>query len=222
MCSSDLALKEEPSAVGSYLFNTDRPERTRDVFKAIAEAQKYLPANQAGQLNEELMYGFLSKAMATPDDILKFSKQLDNPEFKTTFNYLFKDPVKRKQIEDVFNAAKYGFEETPGGTFLRTKLQSAAAGVGTTALVGGGLYYAMPDKVRDNLNLPQELAGLSFLYFTPKVLARAMTSKEGMDALAGLAKAQSNPKYAGAAGAKIAKQLNDSGIIDFEIGRAHV
>lgn len=214
------ALKEEPSAVGAYLFNTDRPERTRDVFKAIAEAGKYLPPNQANQLNEELMYGFLSKAMATPDEILKFSKQLDNPEFAKTFNYLFKDPVKRKQITDVFNAAKYGFEETPGGTFLRTKLQSAAAGVGTTAVVGGGLYYAMPDKVKDNLNLPQELAGLSFLYFTPKVLARAMTSKEGMDALAGLAKAQTNPKFAGAAGAKIAKQLNDSGILDFESMKA--
>ena len=47
-----------------------------------------------------------------------------------------------------------------------------------------------------------------------------MTSKEGMDALAGLAKAQTNPKFAGAAGAKIAKQLNDSGILDFESMKA--
>lgn len=210
------ALKQEPSAVGAYLFNTDRPERTRDVFKAIKEVQKYLPADQAKGLNNELMYGFLSKAMSTPEEVLKFSKQLDNPEFKDTFRYLFKDPVQRKQVLDVFNAAKYGFEETPGGTFLRTKLAGAATGLGTTAVAGGALYYSMPDSVKENLNIPQQLAGLSVLYITPKMVSRALTSKQGMDALAGLAKAQSNPKYGGAVGAKIAKQLNDSGIIDFE------
>ena len=161
------------------------------------------------------MYGFLRKAMATPDDVLKFSKLLDNPQFKENFDFLFRDTTKRKQIEDVFKAAKYGFEETPGGTFLRTKLGTAATGVGTTAAAGGLLYYTMPDEVKNKLDLPQELAGLTALYITPKMLARAMTSKQGMDALAGLAKAQSNPKYGGAAAAKIVKNLNDSGILDF-------
>ena len=43
-----------------------------------------------------------------------------------------------------------------------------------------------------------------------------MTNKEGMDALSGLVKAQTNPKYAGAASAKIVDALNKSGIIDSE------
>ena len=209
------ALKQEPSAVGEYLFNMDRPERMRDAFKAIVEVQKNASPEVSKGMAEELMYGFLRKAMATPDDVLKFSKLLDNPQFKENFDFLFRDTTKRKQIEDVFKAAKYGFEETPGGTFLRTKLGTAATGVGTTAAAGGLLYYTMPDEVKNKLDLPQELAGLTALYITPKMLARAMTSKQGMDALAGLAKAQSHPKYGGAAAAKIAKNLNDSGILDF-------
>jgi len=40
------ALKAEPSSVGEYLFNIDKPERMRDTFSAIAEIQKYLPKNK--------------------------------------------------------------------------------------------------------------------------------------------------------------------------------
>ena len=65
-------------------------------------------------------------------------------------------------------------------------------------------------------NLIPTLASLGALYITPKLMARALTSKTEMDALAMLAKAQDNPKYAGAMGAKIANMLNKSGIIDNE------
>lgn len=210
------ALKQEPSAVGEYLFNVDRPERMRDTFKAIAQVQKYASPEVSKGMTEELMYGFLRKAMGNPEEVLKFSKMLKDETFKEGFETLFKDTTKRRQLEEVLNAAKYGFEETPGGTFLRTKLGTAATGLGTTAVAGGALYYTMPEEVKNKLDLPQELAALGALYITPKMIARAMTSKQGMDGLAGLAKAQHNPRYAGAAGAKIAKNLNDSGILDFE------
>ena len=73
---------------------------------------------------------------------------------------------------------------------------------------------AFPEEVSNNL-LPS-LAALGALYLTPKIISKALTNKEGMDALAMLSKAQSSPVFAGAAGAKIANMLNKSGIIDNE------
>jgi hypothetical protein len=87
-------------------------------------------------------------------------------------------------------------------------------GAVAAATLGSGAYLSFPDEVSNNL-LPT-IGSLGALYITPKLMARALTSKTEMNALAMLAKAQSNPKYAGAMGAKIANMLNKSGIIDNE------
>lgn len=208
------ALKSEPSAIGEYLFNVDRPERIRDVGRAVVEMQKYLPAEQSKGLIGELQYGYLNKMLNSPEGVLEFSKKLQDKTFKEGFDYLFRDAGTKKQLLDIANAAKYGLEETPGSTVLRSKMIGAAAGAGAAALAGGGAYLAFPEQVSNNL-LPT-LGTLGALYLTPKLLSRALTSKTEMDTLAMLAKAQSNPKYAGAMGAKIANMLNKSGIIDSE------
>jgi hypothetical protein len=208
------AIKSEPSAVGEYLFNIDRPERLKDVNKAIVEMQKYLPADQSKGLLGELQYGYINKMFGSPDGIETFVKKLEDKTFKEGFNYLFKDASTRKQLLDIANAAKYGLEEGAGSTVLRSRLIGAAATAGTAALAGGGSFLAFPEEVSNNI-LPS-VAALGALYLTPKIMARALTNKQGIDALAMLAKAQSNPKYAGAVGAKIANMLNKSGIIDNE------
>jgi len=64
--------------------------------------------------------------------------------------------------------------------------------------------------------LPSAISTAGVLWLTPKFLSRALTSKEGADALAMIAKGQNNPKYFGAVSAKIAEQLNKSGVIDSE------
>jgi hypothetical protein len=204
------ALKSEPSAVGEYLFNIDRPERIRDVAKAIVEMQKYLPADASKGLLGELQYGYLNKIFGTPEGVLDFSKKLGDKTFKEGFDYLFRDAITKKQLLDIANAAKYGLEETPGSTILRSKVIGATAGAGTAALAGGSAFLAYPDEVQSNL--PSAIATLGALYLTPKMMSRALTNKSQMDALAMLSKAQQNPKYAGAAGAKIAEMLNKSGI----------
>jgi hypothetical protein len=208
------ALKAEPSAVGELLFNVDRPERIRDVSKAIAEMQKYLPADQSKGLLGELQYGYLNKMFGSPEGVLNFSQKLQDKTFKEGFDYLFRDSNTKKQLLDIANAAKYGLEETPGSTVLRSKMIGAAAGAGATAVAGGGAFLAFPDEVQNNL-IPT-IGTLGALYLTPKLLSRALTSKSEMDMLAMLSKAQDNPKYAGAMGAKIANMLNKSGIIDSE------
>lgn len=208
------AIKSEPSAVGEYLFSIDRPERLQDVNKAIVEIQKYLPKEQSKGLLGELQYGYINKMFGSPDGIEKFVKKLDDKTFREGFNYLFRDANTRKQLLDIANAAKYGLEEGAGSTVLRSRLIGAAATAGTAALAGGGSFLAFPEEVSNNL-LPS-VAALGALYLTPKIIARSLTNKQGMDALAMLSKAQNNPTYAGAAGAKIANMLNKSGIIDSE------
>ena len=210
------ALKSEPSAVGEFLFNMDRPERMRETFGAIAQVQKYLPKEEAKGLSQELMYGYLSKMLESPDSIAKLGKDLDNKTFREGFNYLFKSPEQRKLVTELANAAKFGTESFTGSTALRTKGITAAVGATETAALGGLAYLTLPQSVTDKLDVPSAAVTAGLLYVTPKLVAKAMTNKEGMDALSGLVKAQTNPKYAGAASAKIVDALNKSGIIDSE------
>ena len=207
------ALKAEPSAVGELLFNIDRPERMRDTFKAIAEVQKYLPKEQSAGLVNELRYGYLNKIFGDPNGVLKLSQNLEDKTFKEGFDYLFREPKVKKQLLDITNAAKYGLEEETGSTVLRTKAIGAAV-TGTTAGASTLAYLNLPDEVQNKLDLPSILSSAGVLYLTPKMMGRSLTNKNSMDALAMLAKAQENPKYAGAAAAKIADMLNKSGIID--------
>lgn len=210
------ALKAEPSAVGEYLFNLDRPERMREAFGAIAQAQKYLPKDQSKGLTQELMYGYLSKVLESPEAVSKLGKELDNKTFREGFNYMFKNPEQRKLVTDLANAAKFGTESFTGSTALRTRGITAAVGATETAALGGLAYLSLPDSITEKIDVPSAAVTAGLLYLTPKMVAKAMTSKEGMDALSGLVKAQQNPKYAGAAAAKIVDSLNKSGIMDSE------
>ena len=206
------ALKAEPSAVGELLFNIDRPERMRDTFKAIAEVQKYLPKEQSAGLVNELRYGYLNKIFGDPNGVLKLSQNLEDKTFKEGFDYLFRDDAVKKQLLNITNAAKYGLEQEAGSTILRTKGIGAAVTAGASTLT----YLNLPDEIKNKLDLPSILSSAGVLYLTPKMMGRALTNKNSMDALAMLAKAQENPKYAGAAATKIADLFNKSGIIDSE------
>jgi hypothetical protein len=208
------ALKSEPSAVGEYLFNPDKPERMRETFGAIAQAQKYLKPEESKGLAEELMYGYLKKTLDSPEAIAQFGKNLDNPTFKESFNFLFSKPQQRKTIEDLAKAAQFGTEQYGGSSVLRTKGVTAAIGVAETAALGAGAYLLLPKDVTDKLDVTNSALSAGVLYLTPKMVSRSLTSKQGMDTLAMITKAQSNPKFAGAASAKIADMMNKSGIID--------
>jgi hypothetical protein len=207
-------LKSEPEEVGKYLFNTEYPSRLKAVANAVTEIQKYLPPEQSKGLLGELQYGYLKKVFGAPDGVLTFTKNLEDETFKEGFNYLFRDANTRKKLLDIANAAKYGLEEGGGSTVLRSRLIGASTTAGAAAVAGGGSFLAFPEEVQNNL-LPS-VAALGALYLTPKFMARALTNKDAIDAMAMLSKAQNNPKYAGAVGAKIANMLNKSGIIDNE------
>jgi len=209
------ALKDGPSAVGEYLFNVSEPARTRDTFKAIVESEKYLPKDQAKGLYDELQYGFLSNAFSTPENIANFGKKMQDPEFRKTVNFLFRDSKKADLIKEITNAAQFGTETFAGTTAIRTR--GATAAIGAAQATGLGLaYLVLPDTVTNKMDLPSIISTAGVLWVTPKFISRALTSKEGADALAMIAKGQNNPKYFGAVSGKIADQLNKSGVIDSE------
>jgi len=207
------ALKAEPSSVGEYLFNIDKPERMRDTFSAIAEIQKYLPKEQSAGLKAELQYGYLNKVFGQPDGVTKLAQNLDDKTFKEGFDYLFREPKVRRQLLDITNAAKYGLESEQGSTVLRTKAIGAAV-TGATAGASALAYLNLPEDISSKVDLPSTISSFGVLYLTPRMVSRALTNKDGMDALAMLAKAQKSPKFAGAAATKIADSLNRSGIIN--------
>jgi hypothetical protein len=214
------ALKSEPSAIGEYLFNLDRPERMRETFGAIVQAQKYLPKEQSKGLSEELMYGYLKKAFDSPEAIAQLGKNIGlsnkKNEFKEAFDFLFNKPEQRKTIEDLARAAQFGTESFAGSSALRTKGITTAFGVAETAALGTLAYLSLPPEITDKLDVTNSAISAGVLYLTPKMISRSLTSKQNMDTLAMITKAQSNPKFAGAASAKIADMLNKSGILTNE------
>ncbi len=208
-------MKQSPSKVGKYIFDLAETEKATDLFTAVSQVDKYVKqaGKEGGQLMNDFKYGFLEQAMSTPDKIAKFAETLDsNPDMKRSFYKLF--ATEAKPLQEVLNAAKIGYDSLPAGnqTYLRNKALLAGGNiVGYTAA-----YVALPNEITDKINLPETLATGAVFVLTPRLIAKAATNKEAISALADLTKASQNPKFGGAAAAKLADRLNAAGIIDNE------
>lgn len=207
------ALDSEPEQIGKFLFNPESPSRMRDVFKAVAQVDKYKKAD----IVNGLKFGFIDQAMSSPENVRKLSQVADQDQaFKEGLNYLFKGPGEKEFLTNVLGAAKYGMDEGVASRLIpnKTILQ------GTRLLSQGGAlgagYYFLPDDIKNKItnNLPEAVSTAGVLLLTPRFVAKAMTSKAGQDALVNLGKVQDNPKLLGALSAKIANDFNKSGIID--------
>jgi hypothetical protein len=207
------AMEAEPEQVGKFLFNPESPSRMRDVFKAVTQVDKYKKAD----IVNGLKFGFIEQAMSSPENVAKLSKLADQDQaFKEGLNYLFKGPGEKEFITNVLGAAKYGMDEGAASRLIQNKtiLQGTRLASQGGLLAGG--YMFLPEDIKNKItnNLPETVATAGVLLFTPRFIAKAMTSKAGQDALADLAKVQNNPKLLGALSAKIANNFNKSGIID--------
>jgi hypothetical protein len=213
------AMKLSPSKTGAYIFDLAETEKSTDLFKAITQVDKY--AAQAGpeaskQVLGDFKYGFLNQAFSSPEKVQAFASKItkgsDNydDELNKAFFKLFKNEA--NDIKDILNAANIGLDAagTGQGTYLRNK--GLLAG---TAVLGGGVgYIVAPEGVTEKL--PDILATAGVFLITPRLLAKAATNKDAVSALADLSRASSNPKFGGAAAAKLVDRLNASGIIDSE------
>lgn len=207
------AMEAEPEQVGKFLFNPESPSRMRDVFKAVAQVDKYKKAD----IVNGLKFGFIEQAMSSPENVFKLSKIADQDQaFKEGLNYLFKGPGEKEFLTNVLGAAKYGMDEGAASRLIQNKTILQGTRIASQGGLLAGGYLFLPEDVKNKItsNLPETVATAGVLLFTPRFIAKAMTSKAGQDALTNLGKVQQNPKLLGALSAKIANDFNKSGIID--------
>jgi hypothetical protein len=209
------ALELEPEAVGKYLFNPEYASRFRDVSKAVAQVDKYARQDVVNGLK----YGFIEQAMSNPDNVLKLSKTLEtDAAFKQGFDYLFKATGEKEFLTNILGAAKYGLDEGALSQLARNRVALEGTRIlGQTGALTGG-YLLLPEGSQEKIKsaLPEAVTTAGVLLLTPRFIAKAMTNKQAMNALADLGKVQANPQLAGALTAKIFDNLNESGIIDNE------
>lgn len=214
-------MKLSPSKVGEYIFDLSQTEKSTDLFKAITQVDKYAKQGTkeaASQVLGDFKYGFLNQAFSSPEKIKAFTNKITkgnaeyNPEMEAAFYKLFASEA--KPLKEVLNAADIGLEDTKSGiaAFLRNK----ATITGGQAAAGVGGYLLLPESVRDKINLPETLLTAGVFALTPRLIAKAATNKEAVNALADYARVQGNPKFAGAAAVKMVDRLNSLGIIDNE------
>jgi hypothetical protein len=209
------ALELEPEAVGKYLFNPEYASRFRDVSKAVAQVDKYARQDVVNGLK----YGFIEQAMSNPDNVLKLSKTLETDKaFKQGFDYLFKATGEKEFLTNVLGAAKYGLDEGALSQLARNRVALEGTRIlGQTGALTGG-YLLLPEGSQEKIKsaLPEAVTTAGVLLLTPRFIAKAMTNKQAMNALADIGRVQANPQLAGALTAKIFDNLNESGIIDNE------
>lgn len=209
------AMAKSPSKAGAYIFDLSETEKSTDLFKAITAVDKYATSQgkQGAQVLNDFKYGFMEQALSSPEKIKKFATDLDqNPETRRSFYKLFKSEA--KPLQDILNAADIGLESQQSGiaAFLRNK----ATITGGQAAVGTLGYLALPTDMQEKLkeNLPETIISAGAFILTPRLIAKAATNPQAVSALADLTKASQNPRFAGAAAAKLVDRLNETGIID--------
>lgn len=209
------AMSKAPSKAGAYVFDLAETEKSTDLFKAITAVDKYATAQgkQGAQVLNDFKYGFLEQGLSSPEKIKKFATDIEqNPETRRAFYKLFKSEA--KPLQDIINAADIGLENAQSGiaAFLRNK----ATITGGQAAVGTLGYLALPSDMQEKLkeNLPETILSAGAFILTPRLIAKAATNPQAVSALADLSKASKNPRFAGAAAAKLVDRLNETGIID--------
>lgn len=214
------AMSKAPSKAGAYVFDLAETEKSTDLFKAITAVDKYATAQgkQGAQVLNDFKYGFLEQGLSSPEKIKKFATDIEqNPETRRAFYKLFKSEA--KPLQDIINAADIGLENTQSGiaAFLRNK----ATITGGQAAVGTLGYLALPSDMQEKLkeNLPETILSAGAFILTPRLIAKAATNPKAVSALADLSKASNNPRFAGAAAAKLVDRLNETGIIDSDYVR---
>ena len=213
------AMELSPSKVGLYLADLTESEKFTDLAKAMAAVDEYVkkPGVDSAQLLNDVKYTFLEKNLSTPEKTAAFAQKLnEDKDLKSSFYKLFRSEAGK--LQQVLNAADIGLES--GGsraTYLRNRVIGAGVG-GTTGAAGLLGYFALPEDIQNRIEdqLPSALATAGVIIVTPRLLARAATNRQALDALVGLSKSSSLPKYGGAVTAKFIDQLNKSGIIDNE------
>jgi hypothetical protein len=188
------ALQLRPEEVGGYLFQAGNETPINDLLRSLATAQKY-SKKSSNEILEAMRYGYLDALTNTPENMLKFGKELEqNKNLQNTFKVMF-SAEQQKAIKDMTTAAQLGLVQPE--SFLSSTSRGTAAVYGLTgAGLAGGYAFLLSEeqqqKIKDNLG-ETALAGGS-LILGQRLVAKMLLDPKGAKTLSLLSQAKNKLK----------------------------
>jgi hypothetical protein len=187
------ALTLNAEHVGGYLFKVGNETPIMDLYKSISAAST-LSKKPANEVIDALRYGYLEAMVNTPENLLKFSKDLEqNKLMKNTYDRLFAGTPQDQAIKAMNNAAKLGLVEPrslPGVAYqtMRAGLNVA----GPLSVIGSGLYFSLSPEQQNNIkdNLGSMAVAGGGLIFSQRQLAKVLLDPKGARAITYLSTAK--------------------------------
>lgn len=187
------ALTLNPEEVGAHLFRTGNETPIKDLYKSISAAST-LSKKPANEVIDALRYGYLEAMVHTPENLLKFSNDLEqNKLMKNTYDRLFAGTPQDEAIKAMNNAAKLGLVEPkslPGMAYQTMKAGLNVAG--PISVIGSGLYFSLSPEQQNNIkdNLGSMAVAGGGLIFSQRQLAKVLLDPKGAKAITYLSTAK--------------------------------
>ena len=180
------AMSKNPEEVGAFLFASGKETPIAQLYKSVAAAGT-LSKKSSKEVLDALRVGYLDALTHTPENMLKFSKDLEqNKAMQNTFNMLFGGTPQKEAIEAMNNAAKLGLI-TPS---REAGLNMATAGAmkslaGTAALYGSGYIFLLNPEQQQQAkdNLPGVVVTAGGLLLSQRSLAKLLLDPKGAKSL---------------------------------------
>ena len=187
------ALSKRPEEVGSYLFANGNETTIKDVYKAMATAGN-LNKKSSTEVMNALRVGYLDALTGTPENMLKFSKDLEqNKAMQNTFNVLFGGTPQKEAIEAMNNAAKLGLVAPAKEAGLNMATAGAIKNLAGAAAVYGSGYIILlnPEQQQQAKdNLPGVLVTAGGILLSQRNLAKMLLDPKGAKSLKFMATAK--------------------------------
>lgn len=180
------ALTKNAEEVGGHLFAAGKETPTLDLFKSVTAASK-LSKKPANEIIDALRYGYLEAMVSTPDNMLKFAKNLEQDKaFANTYNRLFGNTPQDTAIKQMNEGAKLGLVEAKAMPGLNYRTVTSGLNVlAPTAAIGSGYFFLLSpeqqQKVTENLGSAAVVGGS--LVLTQRTLAKALLDPKGAQAI---------------------------------------
>ena len=180
------ALIKNPEEVGAYLFAAGKETPTLDLFKSVTAASN-LSKKPSNEIIDALRYGYLEAMVNTPENMLKFAKNLEQDKaFANTYNRLFGNTPQNAAIMQMNEGAKLGLIEAKAMPGLNYRTVTSGLNVlAPTAAIGTGYFFLLSpeqqQKVTENLGSAAIVGGS--LVLSQRTLAKALLDPKGAKAI---------------------------------------
>jgi len=180
------ALTKNPEEVGAYLFAAGKETPTLDLFKSVTAASN-LSKKPSNEIIDALRYGYLEAMVNTPENMLKFAKNLEQDKaFANTYNRLFGNTPQDAAIKQMNEGAKLGLVEAKAMPGLNYRTVTSGLNVlAPTAAIGTGYFFLLSpeqqQKVTENLGSAAVVGGS--LVLSQRTLAKALLDPKGAKAI---------------------------------------